>query len=71
VRWCGRHGFADGLRVARPTGTPPGSDYGCVGPGGAAGFSPETAGGSEAEKMARRSGIPRRRRSSGGRGGRR
>jgi hypothetical protein len=60
-----------GLGVARPVGTPRGSDGDCVGQGGAARFSPEKAGGGGMEKTTRRGSIPRRWRSSGGRGGRR
>jgi hypothetical protein len=58
-----------GLGVALPAGTPRGSDDGCAGQGGVAGFSSETAGGGGAEKMVRRGGILRRSWSSGGRGG--
>jgi hypothetical protein len=56
ARWCGRRGFVGGLGVARPVETPWGSDDGCTGQVGATGFSPETAGGGGAEKMARRDG---------------
>jgi hypothetical protein len=67
ARW---HGFAGSLGVARPAGTPRGSDGSCTGQGGVAGFSPETVGGGGAEKTARRGGVPRRSQISGGRGGR-
>jgi hypothetical protein len=46
-RWRGRRGFTGGLVVARSAGTPRGSDDGCVGQGGAVGFSSETTGGSD------------------------
>jgi hypothetical protein len=54
----GRHGVADGLGVARPMGTPRGSDGGCIGQGEVAGFSPETADGGGVEKMVRCGGAP-------------
>jgi hypothetical protein len=60
-----------GHGVARPGRTPQGSDGGCTGQGGAAGFSPETAGGGGAEKRVRHDGVLRLRCSSGGRGGHR
>jgi hypothetical protein len=69
--WLGGHGFTGGLGVARPVGTPRGTDDGCTGQGGVAGFSPEMADSSGVEKMARRGGVTRRWRSSGGRGERR
>jgi hypothetical protein len=62
-------GFAGGLGVARPVGTPRGSDGGCAGQAGAAGFSPERADDDGVEKMAQHGGVPMQRRSSGGRGG--
>jgi hypothetical protein len=71
TQWRGRRGLAGGLGVALPSGTPRGSDDGCAGQGGVAGFSSETAGGGGAEKMVRRGGILRRSWSSGGRGGHR
>jgi hypothetical protein len=37
VRRCGRRGVADGLGVARPTGTPQGSGDNCAGHGGGGG----------------------------------
>jgi hypothetical protein len=52
----GQRGFTGGLGVARPAGTPRGSDGGCAEQGGAVGFSPETVGGGGAEKTARRGG---------------
>jgi hypothetical protein len=48
--------FADGLGVALPAGTPRRSNDGCVGQGGAAGFSPETIDGGGTEKTTRRGG---------------
>jgi hypothetical protein len=53
ARWRGWCGFTGGLGIVRPGGTPRGSDSGCAGQGGVAGFSPETAGSGGAEKMAR------------------
>jgi hypothetical protein len=53
VQRRGRPGLASGQGVARPTGTPRGSDGGCAGKDGAMWFSPETADGGGAEKMVR------------------
>jgi hypothetical protein len=71
ARWHGRRGFAGGLGVARPMGTPWGSDDGCAGQGGAAGLSPERTDGGGAEKTSQRGDVPRRRWSFNGQGGRR
>jgi hypothetical protein len=72
AQWHDRRGFAGGLGVAPPVGTPRGSDGGCAGQGGVVGFSPKTVGGGGgAEKMTRHDGVPSWRRSSGGQGGRR
>jgi hypothetical protein len=62
-------GLALLARPAGPAGTPWGSDDSCIGLGGAAWFSPKTGDGGGVEKTPRRGGVPRRRRSSGGRGG--
>jgi hypothetical protein len=51
TRRRGQCGLADSLGVARPVGTPRGSNDGCVGQGGAEGFSPETTSGGGVEKM--------------------
>jgi hypothetical protein len=58
LRACARHGHR--------AGTPRGTDDGCAGPGGAAGFSPETYGDGGAEKMVRHDGVPRQWQSSSG-----
>jgi hypothetical protein len=71
ARWRNRLGLTGGQGVARPVGTPWGSDGGCVGQGGGVGFSSETAGGGGAKKTVQRNGVPRWRWSFGGRGGRR
>jgi hypothetical protein len=63
--------WPNSLGAARLAGTPRGSDDGCTRQGGAAGFTLEMAGGGGAEKTAQRGDVPRRRRSSCGRGGHR